>query len=248
MQDLRKFKSAARTAEQITRTALSKVGIDRHYVKVFAIGFNKTATTSIDTLFGDLGYRARHHGVAWRPKSAHRVHWKYQAFSDGTPEDFRKLDENFPKSRFILNTRDPLEWLDSRYQHVKLKQANGGHSGPYWQPTPEAMEAWIIHRNRYHLEVLEYFANRPDDLLIVNFIRDPMAARKIADFLGRSHDGEKPYTRSTQKTREKGQLKNAEVIKSALRRLNVDETEWNYDLYFPSLTDSHLPYDTSLTD
>ena len=244
MQKLRKFRSAARTAEQITRTGLSKVGIDRHYVKVFAIGFNKTATTSIDTLFGNLGYRARYHGVAWRPKNAYRIHWKYQAFSDGKPEDFRKLDERFPKSRFILNTRDPLEWLDSRYQHVKSVR----QGGPNWQPTPEAVEAWIIERNNYHLKVLEYFTNRPDDLLIINFIRDPMATRKIADFLGRSDDGEKPYTRSTQKTREKGHLKNAEVIKSALRRLNVDETEWKYDLFFPSLTASDLPYDTSLTN
>jgi hypothetical protein len=142
-----------------------------------------------------------------------------------------------------------LEWLDSRYQHVKLENENGRPSkNPNWQPTPEAMEAWIIQRNSYHLEVLEYFANRPDDLLIVNFIRDPAAIRKIAVFLGSAYDGEKPYTRSTQTMREKGRLVNAEVIESALRRLNVDETEWNYDLYFTSLTDSDLPYDTSLTD
>ncbi len=124
-QSLRKHKINILKAVHIVRTGLSKAGVDRSYVKVFAIGFNKTATTSIDTLFGKLGYQARYHGTAWRPEKAHRVHWQWQAFSDGKPDNFKRLDQIYPRARFILNTRDPLEWLDSRYQHVILEKKLG---------------------------------------------------------------------------------------------------------------------------
>lgn len=231
----------------IARTGLSIAGLDRSYHKVFAIGFNKTATKSIHSLFKELGYLASLHGVEWRPQDAVWVHRKWQAFSDGRPQNFKLLDQTYPGSKFILNTRDLSEWLDSRVQHLKLEHSNDIHStSPNWQPTPVAVEAWIKERNVYHLEIMEYFKDRPDDLLIVNFIRDPEAATRIAGFLGKGGQYSKPYERSTQKTRDKGKLKSREMIEETLERLGIDQSEWNYDLYCPSLDAEKYPPDTSL--
>lgn len=233
---------------QVARTALSKAGIDRTYSKVFSIGFNKTATTSIHALFGELGFKARYHDTAWRSKSAHWQHWRGQAFSDGPPQDFRKLDRRYPRSKFILNTRDPLEWLDSRCEHIKLLMKTGLHTDKgTWRFSQSAVEAWVHQRNNYHTEVINYFRSRPRDLLVVNFIRDPDAADKIASFLDASGNWEKPFARSTEVTRKPGQLKNAGMIEGALRNLGVNDSEWSYDIHFPSLgSSSAIPHDTSV--
>ncbi len=246
---LRKVHNGGLHLTHVARTALSKAGIDRTYAKVFAIGFNKTATTSIHSLFGELGYKARYHDTAWRREDAHWLHWRGQAFSDGPPRNFRKLDQLYPRSKFILNTRDPLEWMDSRCEHIKLENDAGIFKGGNWRFDQSTVEAWIHQRNAYHIEVMEYFSDRPQDLLIVNFIRDPEAANKIAAFLGISGDWTKPYSRSTKATRISGQLRHGEMIENALNKLGVEETERNYDLYYPSLGVSTAhPFDTSVSD
>lgn len=248
MQTTEKARRYVRNFTQVARTALSKAGIDRTYSKAFAIGFNKTATTSIHALFGELGYQARYHDTGWRSKRAHWQHWRGQAFSDGPPQDFRALDRRYPRSKFILNTRDPLEWLDSRCEHIKLLTRSGLHADSgTWRYSQSAVEKWVRQRNSYHIEVIDYFKGRPRDLLVVNFIRDPEAAEKIAFLLGASGNWKKPFVRSTEVTRAQGQLKNAEMIEGALRNLSVDESEWNYDIHFPSLGGSSaIPPDTSV--
>lgn len=231
----------------ITRTGLSKAGLDRTYFKIFAIGFNKTATLSLDTLFQDLGFANSCHNTKWRSRRAHLTRWRKRAFSDGPPEDFRRLDSHYPRSKFILNTRDPLEWLDSRYQHYKLmEQQHGPQSHVFWRPTPDSVEKWVHGRNRYHIDVLSHFRDRPDDLLVVNYIRDPDAAGKVAAFLDLPGDWSKPYSRSTEKTREQGKIKNWDVIEPVLTGLGIPESDWTFDLYFPSLSpDVPYPADSS---
>ncbi|MCV2881866.1 hypothetical protein OE856_07490 [Actibacterium sp. XHP0104] len=199
---------------------------------------NKTATSSIDTLFASLGVPRTLHGEQWRPAARSDIIRSWRAFTDGPPEDFKGLDQTYPRSKFVLNTRDLSEWLDSRFQHVTGRQEEGllDPNNHYWRPTAEAVELWVRHRDRHHLEVMEYFKDRPNDLLIVNFISDPQAAAKIAAFLGKKPPAEKPYTRSTKKTRDHGVLVNAEIIESVLNKMGIPQEEWTNDLYCPSLS------------
>lgn len=248
---LKALKSAAGHTAQRTRhevrTVLSRAGVDRTYFKVFAIGANKTGTTSIHALWEELGL-ASYHGKSWVPADATTIQRRWQAFSDGPPEDFRLLDQRYPRSKFLLNTRDLDEWLDSRLEHIRWEEERGNVSkNPAWRATAENVEAWIRKRNEDHLDIMSYFADRPDDLLIVNFIRDPDAAGKIALFLGKDAPDEKPYVRPIPKTRVIGRLKNPDMISSAFERLGVPEAEWKLDLYCPSLVDtpSTFPKDTS---
>ena len=235
-----------RTRHEV-RTTFSQLGLDRSYHKVFAIGANKTATTSIHALLEELGF-ASYHGKSWISPNATTIHRRWQAFSDGPPEDFKLLDATYPRSKFLLNTRDLDEWLDSRLEHIRWEEARGNVSeSPLWQATEETVEAWIRRRNQNHLDIMQYFECRPDDLLVINFIRDPHAATKIARFLGKPPPQEKPYVRPIPKTRDIGHLKNTEMISEAFARLGIPAPEWKNDLYCPSLLEvpSGFPADTS---
>jgi hypothetical protein len=88
--------------------------------------------------------------------------------------------------------------------------------------------------------------DRPDDLLLVNYIRDPLAARKIAVFLGHPAAVEKPHANRNPAAEAK--LKNAGMIGTVLAGLGIPESEWQNDIHCPSLsreTDSGIPADTS---
>ena len=109
---------------------------------------------------------------------------------------------------------------------------------------------WVRTRNTHHLDVMQYFANRPENLLIINYIRNSDAADIIAGFAGMRAKGEKPYSRPIPKTRYQGQLVNGEQIQRCLTALGIPKSEWSNDLYCPSLeTDPELlkfPADSSM--
>ena len=222
------------------RTVLSRAGLDRRYSKVFAIGFNKTATTSIDKVFKDVGIRSVHN-VKWRTAKPYLGHYLAQAFSDGPPEDFRSLDRRFPNSKFILNVRDLDEWLDSRLEHVRYRMDKDAPTiTGTWTHSDASLQAWVRERNAHHLDVLEHFSTRPDDLLVINYIRDPTAAERLTEFLGSDRRVEKKYSRPIPKTRTAGRLRNPEMIQRNLTALGIPEVEWTYDLYCPSLEPAGL--------
>ena len=199
--------------------------------KIFAIGLNKTGTTSLHRIFQDLGCRS-YHGTKWRETSRPTIYRFYDAFCDGIPNDFRRLDAMFPNARFILQVRDLDAWLDSRLEHIR-RLPKGKVRDTEWTATESALEAWIQKWNAHHLAVLSHFRNRPDDLLVVNYIRDPGAAAKIAVFLGhpvaidKHHFNRNPGAGA--------ELKNRDMIAAALDRLGVPEGEWKNDIHCPSL-------------
>ncbi len=200
--------------------------------KVFAIGFNKTGTTSLHRIFQDMGYHS-YHGTRWRNTSQPLIYRFYDAFCDGVPDDFRKLDRMFPNARFILQVRDLDAWLDSRLEHV-LRLPKGKTRHPEWSAEESSVQEWVRKWNAYHVEVLTHFRDRPGDLLLVNYVRDPDAARKIAAFLGHPAPAEKPHVNSNPTA--KGTLKNQGVIAAALSNLGIPPTEWSNDIHCPSLS------------
>jgi len=188
------------------------------------------------------------HNTQWRDTKRTWVFLKYQCFTDGAPDDFRVLDRRFKNSKFILNTRDLDEWLDSRLEHIRLASENNKPiTSEYWDRTDFAVKQWIATRNKYHLEVLDYFRNRPNDLLVINYIREPDPGQTITDFLGKKRDVGKPYLRSTQKTRDQGVLRNKDLIHRCFNELGVPESDWKSDIHCPTKDDNlaYWPNDTS---
>ena len=113
-----------------TRRALDRFFAGPRAHKIFAIGFNKTGTTSLHRIFEDLGYRSLHDD-RWRQLSDPLLFRFYDAFSDGIPEDIRAWDATFPEARFILQVRDLDAWLDSRIEHIR-RLPSGRTRDPNW--------------------------------------------------------------------------------------------------------------------
>ena len=161
--------------------------------KVFCVGFHKTGTSSLGralevlgyTVCGEVGVReARIGEIALDLAKQKLPH--YDAFQDNPwPILFRELDTACPNSRFILTSRETERWLASITRHF------GEHDTP--------MRAWIYgvghpagHEERYRARyeghnraVREYFAERPGDLLEMNFEAGD-GWEKLCPFLERS--------------------------------------------------------------
>ncbi len=127
------------------------------------------------------------------------------------PETFKYLDKAFPGSKFILTIRDSDEqWYCSITKfHAKhfgsnknipttsdLKEADYVRKGFMYNTVklhgtldsdPYNKEIMINHYNNYNKEVLNYFKDRKDDLLVIN-LSDPDAYGSFKKFLGITND------------------------------------------------------------
>lgn len=216
--------------------------------KVFAIGFNKTGTTSMHALFESLGLPS-HHGVDWRTLTDASLLRRYDCFSDGAPGDLDLLDRRFPGAKFILQVRELDDWVLSRLAHIEREKARGVHrADPGWDTTVESVAGWIVRRNAYHLRVLDHFATRPRDFLVINFVRDPGAASRIARFLGIDAEPSRP----SRNRREPGAppSRHTDMLTQSLLNLGVPRHESRNDILCPALLDDtqrlHYPADTRL--
>jgi hypothetical protein len=156
--------------------------------RIFGIGMHKTATTSLGHALEELGCDVGHWKNAhwakaiWEEMKAQgcsRTLERSYALCDlPIPLLFRELDAAYPGSKFILTTRDEDGWIESVRTHWSDKN-------PYrsqWDTDPFTNK---IHRElyggvkfnepvmrerfrRHNAEVLEYFKDRPRDLLVMN--------------------------------------------------------------------------------
>ena len=132
------------------------------YAKIFVIGFNKTASTTLHKLFKVNNL-----------KSQHTTNWdlaNYECFSDnGNLNDFKKLDGLYKDSIFILNTRNLTNWLSSRFKHGHRQCERLKRNKNWAYPcTPELALEWIKERETYYLQVLDYFKDRPNKLIVLS--------------------------------------------------------------------------------
>jgi len=138
-------------------------------MKIFCIGMNKTGTTSLHSAFFYLGYRSIHN----RRRASRRIKRAIQKgkplltylnnYDTYTDDPFYRffvtLDLENPGSKFILNVRKKRSWIKSRIRHCKRKR----------KPRDIATQKlWVKQRAEHHAKVFEYFADRPDDLLVLN--------------------------------------------------------------------------------
>ena len=170
---------------------------------------------------------------------------KYDCFCDGGGHFWNKrlefgsnhrvrlLDALFPSSKFILNVRNLDSWLISKIKHAGWSTQTKMISG-----RPEKLEhenwrvksidviiEWVVNRNTYHQRVLEYFRDRPSDLLIVNFVEDDDSVQRILTFLGIQND---PLLKPWEgKSSTNVQMKYYQgVIRKAFSKMELPESEW----------------------
>jgi hypothetical protein len=149
--------------------------------KIFCIGLNKTGTLSLHEALTILGY----HSLHWGGQKAHRQAARalrerrplltyldddYDAVSDVAviTANFDVADRQYPDSKFILTVRALNEWLDSRRRHVEknqVRKVHGAYDGRFLEVD---LEGWEAEYREHHARVLDYFAGRPDDLLVID--------------------------------------------------------------------------------
>jgi hypothetical protein len=160
--------------------------------KIFCIGFHKTGTSSLGEALQVLGYRVAGAFGVDDPRIAERVYdrayaliEKYDAFQDNPwPIIYRELDARYPGSRFILLLRDPQSWIRSQVKHFGRKETPM-RTWIYGVGCPEGNEEIYLKRYEAHnQEVLEYFKDRPDDLLIMN-LAEGDGWEPLCSFLGK---------------------------------------------------------------
>lgn len=159
--------------------------------KVFCIGFHKTGTSSLERALTMLGYQVTGpNGVRDRKIAEHvlpmaqKLVPRYDAFQDNPwPIIYKEMDVAWPGSKFILTERDPDAWLRSQVRHFGTK-TRPMRQWIYGAGCPQGNED--IYRARFvrhYQEVRAYFADRPDDLLVLDLTAGD-GWEKLCPFLG----------------------------------------------------------------
>jgi hypothetical protein len=166
--------------------------------KVFCIGFHKTGTSSLGAALELLGRRVagpfgvRDDDISQQalPGALERVP-RFDAFQDNPwPLLYVEMDERFPGSRFVLTVRAEKEWSASVGAHF------GGVSTPMREwiygagaGDPVGHDDLYVERYRRHNdEVVAHFADRPDDLLVMDLGRGD-GWTELCGFLGADPPG-----------------------------------------------------------
>jgi hypothetical protein len=162
-------------------------------VKIFGIGFHKTGTTTLDTVFHLLGYNAcpvrtdlAESLVKGDLEPTFTVVRQYDAFQDNPfPILYKELDEAFPGSKFIMTYRDDEKWLKSivnSFGKGKTLMRKWIYGDKHGAPLSNE-EVYLTRYQKHNNEVRAYFKSRPEDFLEVSW-EDGDGWEKICTFLG----------------------------------------------------------------
>ena len=181
--------------------------------RIFGIGMHKTATTSLHKALRILGYDS---SVHWPSAHWARAIWDemmakgrsktlechYAACDMPITILYKELDVVYPGSKFILTIRDEARWLDSVRGHWNpdvnpfRKQwdtdpfSHALHKLVYGRRDFDA-DTMIARYRKHNADVMEYFKDRPSDLLIID-VEAGHGWQELCNFLGRQVPAE-PY-------------------------------------------------------
>lgn len=176
----------------------------RNDQKVLGIGLSKTGTTSLTKALNILGIRSVHfpHDAATftelqRCEYRLTVLEEYQGVTD-TPVApfFVQLDRAWPDSKFILTVRDKASWLRSAERHWSGTREGCPATDPDFRAFVDFINACVYGcthfdterfsyvYDRHERHVAEYFADRPDDLLVLDICSGSQGWTELCGFLG----------------------------------------------------------------
>ena len=149
--------------------------------KIIGVGFQKTGTSTLRDALKILNYSVKDTTTrALIPilkndyKKVLKIIEEFDAIED-TPWYiiYKELDKLLPGSKFILTIRDEQSWYKSVSRHIgNLRSAH--HEWIYGKGKglpKDYKENTINVYNNHNKEVVEYFKNRPNDLLIIDFTK-----------------------------------------------------------------------------
>lgn len=179
--------------------------------KIIGVGFQKTGTSTLREALKILGYRVKDCSeralipiLKKNYKKILRIINHYDAIED-TPwyMIYKELDKKIPNSKFILTIRDEESWYKSVSRHIgDLRSAH--HEWIYGRGKglpKDYKENTIKIYTEHNREVLDYFKDRPDDLLVIDFTQGD-GWEKLCHFLGKEiPNQELPHANDSKKTK-----------------------------------------------
>lgn len=161
--------------------------------KVICVGWHKTGTTTIGDALLTLGYDVIGARVDLADELLEdnldpvlELATEFSGLQD-VPWNalYRELDRAFPDSRFILTIRDEEKWLDSAIRHFGRREYDTPiFQWLYGEGRINGNEQLYLERYRRHnREVIEYFSERPQDLLVIQ-LEDKQGWKPLCNFLG----------------------------------------------------------------
>lgn len=154
--------------------------------KVFGIGLPKTGQTSLATAMQIIGYH-----VVQYPYYDYQIKSNNFAIDIPVALRYKELDKQFPNSKFILTTREYKSWIKSIKNHYRNNPARKRHPAIlkyrelFWGTIHFNQKIMTKIYYKHNQEVLEYFKNRKNDLLILD-VDSPNKWKKICSFLSKN--------------------------------------------------------------
>ncbi len=163
--------------------------------KIFCIGFYKTGTTSLYDALRILGYATINGDKPGSYPGADDGETLlkqiaagdyrlpafdlFDAFTDAPYMwIWREIYQLFPNARYILTMRDEASWIESSVKFFRGRRIRpmmvwmfGKHADP--SNDAESRQAWLEIYRRHNAEILEHFAGRNDQFLVLDPTRDP---------------------------------------------------------------------------
>lgn len=160
--------------------------------KVFCIGLHKTGTTTLANLALHYGFHPTH-STDWISNSKKLE--KFDFLSDGGSHfdninefDFQFLFYNYPKALFILQTRNPEEWVISKLKHAGWDDNTIIEEDDINKITHEdwriksllTIQKFLEHKNNYENKVIKYFnKNDPSRLIVIDITDKEIQEREV---------------------------------------------------------------------
>lgn len=188
--------------ESVVSEASTDMTWDGHRPRVFQIGFNKCGTRSFHHFLEMNGIASVHYK---RGKLAQTMlenirsgqpplqgidkwtgYTDMQAVSKAQVieacEFYPKLAEYYPRSYFILNTRNKERWIQSRLNHgTKRNYAERYRAGLRLDSIQAVVDVWSDTWDRHHREVQAFFKKTGQNFLVYDIEAD--SPEKLSEFL-----------------------------------------------------------------
>jgi hypothetical protein len=154
--------------------------------KIWGLGLSRTGTTTLTYLLNQIGYNHIHY-----PTDDEMMSFNNDGASDiPVIPKYKKLDAQFPNSKFILTTRDKEKWLKSMSTYLERKRNWNQSTRQVNIRIDVYKEPFFVYEvydrvfDEHERKVKEYFKNRPETLLILNIVDGVDKPQKLLDFLG----------------------------------------------------------------
>jgi len=154
--------------------------------KIFGIGLCRTGTKSISSAMAILGYKVNH-----APRNLEEIQCQDFVSDITVACRYKFLDYVFENSKFILTVRGVDSWSNSVSNFDQARKEGqsrnlSDHESRFilFGGTVFEEKKYKEVYNKYYAEVLEYFKDRPNDLLVMNIIEGD-GWEKLCGFLGK---------------------------------------------------------------